>query len=378
MPAMSQPAILPFVHAQGSWGEIGHTVGSMFAPLIADHVEAWTRHVIAETGATRRAVLEAAAGFRAPIETHAPFLWEEIEGMARGSALSLDELLLLQARAEVLRALRTRPVAPTPECTTFAVGGRRTATGGVLFGQNVDLAPFVEELGVIVRQYPKGAPACLMYTSAGLVGHNGLNEAGVGICANFVNDPSGWGEGLPRYLLSRLALREDNAEAALAAALRPPRAASRNLLLADRSGTFIDAECLRTTVGVIRGADDMLVHANHLEAAELCALETPSENSLCRRRRLQALIEGAPAPLTVAQIRTFYRDHADHPHSLCAHPFEGRNVKTVASVIGDLDACELHVAKGSPCRAPYATYTLATCQTGALSVTVADPFVAAS
>ena len=72
------------------------------------------------------------------------------------------------------------------------------------------------------------------------------------------------------------------------------------------------------------------------------------------------------------------RDHADHPHSLCAHPFEGRNVKTVASVIGDLDACELHVAKGSPCRAPYATYTLATCQTGALSVTVADPFVAAS
>ena len=41
----------------------------------------------------------------------------------------------------------------------------------------------------------------------------------------------------------------------------------------------------------------------------------------------------------MAQIRTFYRDHANHPHSLCAHPFEGRNVKTVASVIGDLDAC---------------------------------------
>ena len=116
------------------------------------------------------------------------------------------------------------------------------------------------------------------------------------------------------------------------------------------SGTFIDAECLRTTVGVIRGADDMLVHANHLEAADLCALETPSENSLCRRRRLQALIEGATAPLTVAQIRTFYRDHADHPHSLCAHPFEGRNVKTVASVIGDLDA--VRAARGQGLAVP--------------------------
>jgi len=101
-------------------------------------------------------------------------------------------------------------------------------------------------------------------------------------------------------------------------------------------------------------------------------------HSLCRRQRLQALIEGTGAPLTVADICAFYRDHADPPHSLCAHPFEARNVKTVASIIGDLDACEPHVAKGSPCQVPYATYTLATCQTGALSVTVADPFLAVS
>jgi hypothetical protein len=50
----------------------------------------------------------------------------------------------------------------------------------------------------------------------------------------------------------------------------------------------------------------------------------------------------------------------------------------VVSVIGNLTARELHAAKGSPCRAPYATYTLATCRTGALSVTVQDPFLAAS
>jgi hypothetical protein len=37
---------------------------------------------------------------------------------------------------------------------------------------------------------------------------------------------------------------------------------------------------------VIRSADDMLVHANHLEAREICELEAPSENSLCRRQRL--------------------------------------------------------------------------------------------
>ena len=166
----------------------------------------------------------------------------------------------------------------------------------------------------------------------------------------------------------------DRAEAALKAALGPPRAASRNLLIADGGGTFIDAECLRDRVGVIHGADDLLVHANHLEAPSLCGLETPSENSLCRRRRLEELITGETRPLTPARIGEFYRDHGNHPHSLCAHPFPGRDVKTVASVIGDLAAHELHAAMGSPCQAPYATYTLATCRTGALSVTVRDPY----
>ena len=372
--AASAPAILPFVHAQGTWAEMGQQVGAMFAPLIGRHVDAWLRHVARETGAGRDAVLGAAARFRAPIQEHAPFLWEELEGLAAGAGRPVDELLMLQARAEVLRASRVPAPPPAAECTTFAVGGRRTAGGSVLFGQNVDLVPFVEEFGVIVRQQPKDAPATLLYTTAGLLGHNGLNEAGVGICANFVDDPGGWGDGLPRYLLSRLALREADAEAALKAALLPPRAASRNLLIADEGGTFLDAECLRDRVGLIRGADDMLVHANHLEAPELAGLDTPTENSCARRRRLQELIEGAGAPLDVAALRNFYRDHANAPHSLCAHPFEGRNVQTVVSVIGDLAARELHAARGNPCRAPYATYTLATCRTGALSVTVQDPF----
>ncbi|HYB40197.1 MAG TPA: C45 family peptidase [Candidatus Methylomirabilis sp.] len=374
---MSQTDILPFIHVQGSWGEMGHTVGRMLEPAIARHAETWIRHITAETGAARAEVLGAAAGFQRPIQEHAGFLWEELDGMARGASIPAGELLVLQARAEVLRALRDRrgrPAPAEPECTTFAVGGRRTAGGGVLFGQNVDLVPFVEEFGAVVRQYPKDAPAALLYTSAGLLGHNGLNEAGVGICANFVDDPSGWGYGVPRYLLSRLALREGTAEAALKAALAPPRAASRNLLVADQGGTFVDAECLRHRVGVIQGADDMLVHANHLESAELSALEAPAENSLRRRRRLQHLIESSAAPLTVEQLQGFYRDHADAPHSLCAHPFAGRNIKTVVSVIGDLTARELHAAKGSPCRTRYATYTLATCQTGALSVTVRDSF----
>lgn len=98
------PEILPLVHAQGSWGKIGTQVGRTFAPLIERHVAAWLGHVTAETGGTRDAALATAAGFAEPIRAHAPFLWEEITGLARGSGLPMNQLLVLQARAEVMRA----------------------------------------------------------------------------------------------------------------------------------------------------------------------------------------------------------------------------------------------------------------------------------
>lgn len=360
-------AILPFIHAQGSWGEIGRQVGQMFQPAIERHLEAWTRHVVAETGCARGAVEAVAAPYARPIQEHTPFLWEELDGMARGSGIPISRLLILQARAEVMRSNRR----PLPECTTFAVTGRR-AGGATLIGQNVDLVPFVAEFGVIIRQMPKGFPATLLYTSAGLLGHNGINEAGVGVTANFIDDPAGWGDGLPRYLLSRLALREESAEAARAAMMAPPRAASRNLLLADEGGTLLDVEALREQAAVLRGEDGLLVHANHLEAPEFQGYEKPSDNSLRRRERLEELLQDAKAPVTVADVQRFYRDHEHAPHSLCAHPFPGRNLETVTSLIGDLTHRELHATKGAPCRAPYATYTLATCRTGAISVSVRE------
>src|SRR5919197_1405344 len=125
-----------FVHAQGSWGEIGHQVGTMLSPAIARHVEAWAQHISAETCASRERVFEI-----------------------------------------------------------------------------------------------------------------------------FIDDPSGWGDGLPRYLLSRLALREDSAERAVKAMLDIPRAASRNVLVADDRGVLLDAELLCKEAAVISGTDDLLVHA---------------------------------------------------------------------------------------------------------------------
>ena len=57
---MTTPDIMPVIHVQGSWGDMGQQVGQMFAPLIDRHVEAWLGHVRAETGCSREAALSTA------------------------------------------------------------------------------------------------------------------------------------------------------------------------------------------------------------------------------------------------------------------------------------------------------------------------------
>ena len=49
------------------------------------------------------------------------------------------------------------------------------------------------------------------------------------------------------------------------------------------------------------------------------------------------------------------RDHANRPHSICAHPGE-RVSYSFASIISDLEAGHMEVAVGPPCEHDYVRY----------------------
>ena len=347
---------LPRVTARGSWGNIGYTLGKQLAPLIRNHLNAWLDHVVNETGCDRDDAVQSADVFAEPVQTYAPCLWEELDGMARGSGLSVVELLVLQARTEVLRLQQKDPSVANGECTTFAVGQSRTVGGHVLFGHNVDLPVLLEPFGVIVQHEPDDAPATLMYTAAGLLGQNGLNDAGVGVCANFIEDPAGWGIGFPRYLLSRLALRGETAQEAMCNVTAPARAASRNLLIADRSGDLLSLELLIQDFAVLQKHNDLLIHTNHLEAEQFAGLDTPEEDSVVRRERMQQLFDSCEQPVSAETLESFFRDHHNGLNSLCVHTHAESYWQTIVSVIGNLSTNTLHVAKGTPCRFPYESY----------------------
>jgi isopenicillin-N N-acyltransferase like protein len=92
----------------------------------------------------------------------------------------------------------------------------------------------------------------------------------------------------------------------------------------------------------------------------------PSTMVRLQRLRAAATAQGPTAQGPTAQgptvralddFRALLADHADYPHSICAHPDPADHPcdqsATIASVLMDLNARHLWLAKGNPCQVPY-------------------------
>ncbi|MDQ3779430.1 MAG: C45 family peptidase [Chloroflexota bacterium] len=310
--------------------------------------------------APERAVAGALAYRRFVVE-HAPFLDEEIRGVAEGAGLSLAEAYFLQLRAE---AAVVTPDENGDECTTFAVLPEATSNGVGLVGQNADLPAFYRAISVVVEFVPDDGPAVLMLTPAGQVSYIGINDRGLGVFANYLSC-DGWRVGYPRYLLTRLAMTHETVDAALAAVRSVPRASSRNLIMLDAHGVAADLETTATRDARLEPDTGLLAHSNHYLAPELLAEEKGSEqgvaNSRVRYQRMRALLEGHRGELDATLMQTLLRDRSDLHDSICRVAVDdpSTDIMTFASAIAEPTKGQMWVAIGPPSEHSYRRYAFA-------------------
>jgi predicted choloylglycine hydrolase len=345
----------PHHRLQGTPREVGRQHGEALRSMIRAHLEqiytqgAQRSNLAPETG--RRWAL----AFGPMIGEAAPHFLEEIEGVAEGAGIERAEALLLQVRQEVAHVARFGAV--DLECTSFAVSGPYTRTGTTFAGQNADLAGGIEAFSAVLTFAVTGKPAVMMLVPAGQISYLGISSEGLSADANFLRS-AGWRTGFPRYLLTRLAIEQPTLKAAVDAALTPRRASSRNLLLADRTGAMVDIETTAQEHGLAWG-NGCLVHANHHVLPGMAGHETATaeerHNSGCRQDRIAALMEEHRGRIDATVLKTVLRDHANRPHSICAHPGE-RVSYSFASIVSDLEAGAMEVAVGPPCEHDYVRY----------------------
>src|SRR5262249_15471402 len=159
-------------------------------------------------------------------------------------------------------------------CTDLAAAPNATRDGHVWLAHNNDLGADTLEHLFVTRFCVDGEPEILGVTVGGLFISIGLNSAGISLTGNQLtaNDSR---IGVPRLLIVRDILAQNNLDDALDAALLPERASSYNNIIASADGRIVNVEGSATSAAVTWSQDQngTLAHTNHYLAPDMLRFE---------------------------------------------------------------------------------------------------------
>jgi isopenicillin-N N-acyltransferase-like protein len=283
--------------------------------------------------------------------------------MAAGSGVPFETLFSMNALQETRFLAGRDAAAPNPDeedgCTSVGVSGEVTADGHVLLGHNEDAGTIRNAFPYVVKARPAGKPAFVGVAYSGLLLYQGVNDRGVGSTGNalYFRDIR---PGTPKLLAYRDVLDATFLEDAIRRTRKPDRANGNNHLIASADGDIYDIEVSGGDSALI-AADEMIAHANNALDPRMQALEWGDLlNSTMRQKRVETLLRRKRGTITVETVFEILSDHANFPKSVCKHadPVHNPDVMTVASVVIDLTAREIHVRPGYPCETPTTTVRL--------------------
>lgn len=266
--------------ARGDAFAVGRAIGQRGGQAMRDAVfhtaqfQALKRWI----GSDRLAALKAAA------ERAFPLYMREIEGIAHGAGLSLDEIFLWNCRGD-LRDLD--PALDDSGCTTVLMPGETA-----VIGHNEDGNPALAGLCFLCEAEPDEGPGFTAFCYPGMLpGHAfGVNRAGLVQTINNVR-PRDLTIGVPRHIICRAILDCRSLDEAVSILQRTDRASGFHHALGQAGdGRLLSVEAPASGCTVLE-AQGPLAHANHLIAEDFRNLEQDRQpSSQARQERAEALI----------------------------------------------------------------------------------------
>ncbi|MCO5215758.1 MAG: C45 family autoproteolytic acyltransferase/hydrolase [Thermomicrobiales bacterium] len=348
----------PFYRFAGSHREVGQQYGEACRDLIVQHRDLALERLYAHSHLTYDDVVERTLWYRPWLHAVAPFFIEELVGLAQGANITEAEAWLLQLRAEVAIVEENEA---GDECTSYAIEPSATSDGVGLVGQNADLPAFYRDIAIVAELGFDDIPSILMVLPAGQLSYLGINDAGMGVSANFLTC-DGWRVGVPRYFFSRLALTQRTVEDAATLIDSLHRASSRNLIMMDAKGTALDLETTVTESARLYASDGVLAHANNYLAPELLHAERSTgiglTNSQGRFESMRSMLVERRGCLNVEVMMEVLCDHTDPMACVNRHrdDIPELDSMTFASLIMQPTLGKMDVAVGPPDENDFMTY----------------------
>jgi hypothetical protein len=241
---LSPPTVI-----SGDPRERGRLYGSQFGgPMKAFLQEVLDRNV--GKPASKDELLRFAGACGDSTRTYSPTIHEELEGMAEGADLRLEEVFLLTLDEE----LRRRQLPYVQHCTAVAAGPPDTLNGHTFVTQTWDWPTSRAGLGYMLCWRRPEGPSLLAYSYPGLWIGAGMNSAGLGLTWVSVTpkpeDHGGPAIGLPSYVLVAHLLYQSKFEDVMREMRRVPRAGWFEFVVGDARGNLACFEASPTELGV--------------------------------------------------------------------------------------------------------------------------------
>jgi isopenicillin-N N-acyltransferase-like protein len=290
-------------------------------------------------------------------------LFEEIEGIAEGAAVGVEDVLLTAGYTDVVDVVRRAAGGGRGTgdgCTAFYVAPEATTDGSTYVGQTWDMFAEAEQDVIGLRLAVDGEPEMFAISYAGCVGMMGMNDRGVGLAANNLR-PADARPGVPWVFLCRAILASSTAEDAYAAICKAHLCSGHNFLLADSTGKGISVETTGERHARIDPPESTFAHTNHYLDPQLKKLELPLSPGGCsphRQERMTALLTAARGRIDRAALEGFLSDHDGRPRSICSHDYPtagGGRVRSCGAIVMNTTQHELAVVQGNPCAGEFAT-----------------------
>lgn len=325
---MVQP--FPFIRVRGEPRERGRDYGRQARERIHKGIGHYTAQ-IARYALSVDYIAALCRDYLPIIAAFEPRFVDEMRGIAEGAGVAFEDILLLNARTEILKlaekpALRESLAASrqVPDgCTAVIVMPEATATGRLIHAQNWDWKAECAETGVVLHVERDDGPDVLTFTEAGALARAGLNANGIAVTGNYLESDRDYRQvGVPLALIRRKALESDNLALAMRAIYVTGKSASNNMIVSHAGGVAIDFECAPDETFQVHPENGLLVHANHwVSPVALSKLQDKGvgnmPSTLYRDLRARDLLRPKLGTITPQDVRTALLDDFQTPYSLC-------------------------------------------------------------
>ncbi|CAL76434.1 Conserved hypothetical protein [Bradyrhizobium sp. ORS 278] len=327
-----------------------HARGVQYGQQAAARIRKGTTHYLSQLkdlSLDPAGVAVLVAAYLPVIEQFEPAYVEEMRGIATGADVPFEDVVLLNARTEILKLARPeiRARLKTPDepdgCTGVVVLPPATATGRLIHAQNWDWKRECVETAVVLRVRRDDGPDLLTFTEAGALGRSGFNAIGVAITANYLESDRDYREvGVPLALIRRKVLESEHVALAMRAVYCTRKSAANNMIVSHCEGVAIDFECAPDETFQVHPERGLLVHANHFvspvalgKLKDTGIANTPC--SLYRDIRVRSLLQPQIGAITKDTVKMALFDNFADPWSVCRPPRRnlGNNLSATVAMI---------------------------------------------